>query len=70
MDAVEELGLVGLGQGAVQYDVALGVQVMMPPRAAIGVRGHGKPAARAYDDVIRPLSKAEGMFGVEAPACG
>ena len=67
---MEELGPVRLGKGAMQYDVALGVQVMSASGAPVGGRGHGKPAARAYDNVICSLAEAEGMFGVEAPACG
>ena len=70
MDAVEELGPERLGEGAVQYDVALCVQVMTSPRAAIRGRGHGEPAARAGDVVICPLLEAEGMFGVKTLACG
>ena len=70
VNAMEVLGPVGLGKGAVQDDVALGVQVITSPRAAIGGKGHGEPTAWAYDDVICSLAEAEGMVGVKTSACG
>ncbi len=70
VDSMEELGPVRLGEGAVQDDVALGVQVITSPRAAIGGKGHGEPTAWAYDDVICSLAEAEGMVGVKTSACG
>src|SRR6266851_3362996 len=55
--AMKELGPEGLGEGAVQYDVALCVQVMTAPGAAIRGRGHGELAAWARDDVICSLTE-------------